>query len=122
MKKLSLIVAVCLSCVILFCGCNTFSQTADPIQEPTPRPRETQTDYSPDPDETQCVSDVDQEHEIFEEPDLENDTSQTVYITRTGKRYHSTANCPGLSNANAVYGSSLTAAKQKGLTPCARCH
>lgn len=48
--------------------------------------------------------------------------SQTVYITETGKRYHASQHCPGLSNAKVISESTLSAAKDKNLTPCARCH
>ena len=48
--------------------------------------------------------------------------SQTVYITETGKRYHASQHCPGLSNAKVILESTLSAAKDKNLTPCARCH
>ncbi len=49
-------------------------------------------------------------------------SSQTVYITDTGKKYHSAKNCSGLSNAKAVYESTLSDAQAQGLTPCAKCH
>ena len=45
----------------------------------------------------------------------------TVYITRTGIRYHCDPNCWGLRNANALYTVSLSEAKAKGLTPCQVC-
>lgn len=48
--------------------------------------------------------------------------SQTVYVTETGKKYHSTKNCSGLNNANAIYDSTLSEAKSRGLTPCSKCH
>lgn len=48
--------------------------------------------------------------------------SDTVYITETGKKYHATEHCPGLANAKAVFESTLAQAKDKNLTPCARCH
>lgn len=44
--------------------------------------------------------------------------SKTVYITKTGTKYHYNKNCRGLSNANAIYTSTLTEAKNKGLTLC----
>lgn len=56
------------------------------------------------------------------EPDTNTNTSQTVYITATGKKYHSTKNCSGLSNANAIYDSTLEEAENKGLEPCKKCH
>jgi hypothetical protein len=52
----------------------------------------------------------------------ENTNSQIVYTTKTGKRYHSRKTCSGLSNANAIYESTLSQAKGKGLTPCAKCY
>jgi translation elongation factor EF-Tu-like GTPase len=57
-----------------------------------------------------------------EESVQEGSTSTTVYITKTGKRYHCTPDCPGLSNANAIYRTTLTSAKSKGLTPCQKCY
>lgn len=58
------------------------------------------------------------------DPDYtEQDTSsKTVYITATGKKYHSTRDCSGLNNAKAIYESTLTEATNKGLGPCSKCH
>ena len=52
----------------------------------------------------------------------QNNNSQTVYITKTGKKYHSTKNCSGLNNANAIYDSTLSEAQGKGLTACSKCY
>lgn len=52
----------------------------------------------------------------------QNQTSQTVYITATGKKYHSTKYCSGLSNAKTIYESTLSAAQNKGLTSCSKCY
>ena len=49
-------------------------------------------------------------------------TTQTVYITKTGSKYHSSKNCTGLNNANTIYESTLQEAQQKGLKPCITCH
>ncbi len=49
-------------------------------------------------------------------------SEQTVLTTQTGKRYHSTKNCSGLSNAKAIFESTLQNAKNKGLTPCSKCY
>ena len=46
----------------------------------------------------------------------------SVYITRTGIRYHCKKNCWGLRNANAIYTVSLSTAKSKGLTKCQVCY
>ena len=47
--------------------------------------------------------------------------SQTVYITETGKKYHSRESCSGLNNAKAIYDSTISEAKNRGLTPCSKC-
>ena len=52
----------------------------------------------------------------------EETNAHTVYITETGKRYHSTKHCSGLSNAKAIYDSTLSNAQKKGLTPCSKCY
>lgn len=41
----------------------------------------------------------------------------TVYVTKTGKRYHYSSSC----NGGKYYESTLTSAKQRGLTPCQKC-
>lgn len=51
-----------------------------------------------------------------------NSSSKTVYITRTGKRYHCDKNCWGLRNAYALYKVSVSTAKKKGLTKCHVCY
>lgn len=43
--------------------------------------------------------------------------SRTVYITRTGKRYHYSSHC----NGGTYYASTLDKAKAQGLTPCKKC-
>jgi outer membrane biosynthesis protein TonB len=48
--------------------------------------------------------------------------SNVVYTTKTGKKYHCTKNCPGLSNANQIYESTLSQAQNKNLTPCSKCY
>ena len=45
----------------------------------------------------------------------------TVYITKTGKKYHSTKDCSGLSNAKEVLAVSRDEALRRGLTPCKVC-
>ncbi len=49
-------------------------------------------------------------------------TSKTVYTTETGKKYHSTKHCTGLNNANKIFESTLSAAKNSGLTACSKCY
>lgn len=47
--------------------------------------------------------------------------STTVYITKTGTKYHLDRKCYGLRNARAVYKSTRSAAKKKGLILCKVC-
>ncbi len=46
----------------------------------------------------------------------------TVYITETGKKYHATKTCRGLSNAKNILTVDINDAKAKGLEPCSFCH
>lgn len=48
-------------------------------------------------------------------------TSASVYITATGKKYHSSKNCRGLNNARKIYRVSSSEAKSRGLTKCKLC-
>ncbi len=45
-----------------------------------------------------------------------------VYTTETGKKYHSSKNCSGLSNAKKIFEKKLSEAESLGLTPCLKCH
>lgn len=46
-----------------------------------------------------------------------NNESRTVYITKTGKRYHYDSNC----NGGTYIASTLAEAQARGLTPCQKC-
>ena len=48
--------------------------------------------------------------------------SEVVYITKTGKKYHSYKGCPGLSRAKAIYESTLDQAEKMGLDKCSKCY
>jgi len=49
--------------------------------------------------------------------------SATVYIAPySGKRYHATQSCRGLSNARSVEAISLAEAERRGLPPCKICY
>ena len=50
-------------------------------------------------------------------PSQEPAASHTIYITKTGKRYHYDPNC----NGGTYYESTLEEALARGLTPCAKC-
>ncbi len=47
----------------------------------------------------------------------ESSTNKTVYVTKTGKRYHYDNNC----NGGTYYPSTLSEAQSRGLTPCNKC-
>jgi len=48
--------------------------------------------------------------------------STTVYITETGKCYHKSKKCRGLSRARKIYKTTLSDAKADGLRPCKICY
>lgn len=48
--------------------------------------------------------------------------STTVYITPTGKKYHSTPGCPTLSKSKTIKSVSINSAKAQGYTACKVCH
>ena len=48
-------------------------------------------------------------------------TSSEVYITATGKKYHSKPNC-GQTDTSKVRKATLEEAKAQGLEPCQKCH
>ncbi len=52
-----------------------------------------------------------------ENKDIVVSGDRTVYVTKTGKRYHYDSNC----NGGTYTESTLSAAKSKGLTPCKKC-
>lgn len=45
--------------------------------------------------------------------------TEYVWVTRTGKKYHSISNCGSTKSATQI---TLQEAKEKGLTPCAKCY
>ena len=46
---------------------------------------------------------------------------RTVYITRTGSKYHSETSCSGLNRAKSIYSCSESEAQSRGLTKCSIC-
>ena len=52
----------------------------------------------------------------------QDNSYKTVYVTETGKRYHSTDNCRYLGQANAIFEATLSDAQGRGLTECKGCY
>ena len=53
---------------------------------------------------------------------LKKSTSKKVYVTRTGKKYHSRKSCRGLNRAKKIYKTTLKKAKKQGLKKCKICY
>ena len=53
----------------------------------------------------------------IEAPSAAPEGANTVYVTRTGQRYHYSSTC----NGGTYYESTLEAARARGLTPCDKC-
>ena len=87
------------------------SSLANSSSQSEEKPTTSSTSSSSQPDETPSTDNSQQDN-----------SSQTVYVTATGKRYHSRTSCSGLNNAKAIYESTLSSAKNQGLTPCSICH
>ena len=56
----------------------------------------------------------------YDEPETPP-VSETVFITATGTKYHTSSSCNGLKNAKKVYKTTLKEAKADGYEPCALC-
>ncbi len=46
---------------------------------------------------------------------------ETVYVTPSGSRYHTSQDCPSLARSETVLETTEEAAAAQGLTPCSRC-
>lgn len=105
-KLLSLLMALSLALSLTACGGNAQPDSTEPedapstveepgqVSEPEPVP-EPEPEPAPDP-----------------EPQ-----SPTVYVTKSGKRYHYSSSC----NGGTYYESTLEQAQKRHLTPCEKC-
>lgn len=87
---------------------------SEPEQTPDTEPDSTpgqQPTLEPDDEQNSQTSSSQQE------PDSNPQNSRTVYITKTGSKYHYDNNCGN----GTYYESTLYAAKSRGLEPCAKC-
>ena len=88
-------------------------ESTPPTPSPTPAPAPTsaptpEPTVTPEPTATPAPTAV---------PESARPQSRTVYITRTGKRYHYSSTC----NGGTYYASTLDEARARGLTPCKKC-
>ena len=58
---------------------------------------------------------------LFTAMPIESCADQTVYTTKSGKKYHRKRNCTGLNNANEIFTSTESKAKSQNLKKCNKC-
>ena len=90
------------------------TDTPTPIPTATPEPVEILPDYMPEESDGQTSGQV---NEQINEQESEQTDERTIYITRTGKRYHYDPHC----NGGVYIPSTLEEALSMGLTPCKKC-
>lgn len=79
-----------------------------------------ETDQEPEAPPVEEVEEPETQPEVTEDPEpveQPQTTSRTVYVTATGSKYHYDNNCGN----GTYYKSTLDAAKNRGLEPCAKC-
>ena len=54
-------------------------------------------------------------------PELPEGEDTTVYVTKSGTKYHLSADCKGLKNAKKIIGTPLSDALKSGKTLCSLC-
>lgn len=79
--------------------------------ETTPAPAQPE-EPEPEPEQTTVSNQV-----VDEKPKQTAPQGNTVYVTKTGKKYHYNSSC----NGGTYYASTLEQAKARGLTPCSKC-
>lgn len=79
--------------------------------ETTPAPAQPE-EPEPEPEQTTVSKQV-----VDEKPKQTAPQGNTVYVTKTGKKYHYNSSC----NGGKYYASTLEQAKARGLTPCSKC-
>lgn len=79
-------------------------ETPEPEEEPAAQPAPEETPAQPEP-------------EAPAEAAAEKPKSRTVYVTKSGKRYHYDSHCNGAT----YYESDLDTALAQGLSPCKKC-
>lgn len=88
-------------------------QAAEPVAAPEPAAEpEPESTPEPEPEPVQKQEPAPEPQPAAEEPQ-----SQTVYVTKTGKRYHYDNHC----NGGTYYESTIENAIARGLTPCKKC-
>ena len=77
---------------------------------------------TPAPQEESATSSISPQPEPPAENIPQDNSSKIVYITETGKKYHSTGTCRYLKNSNGVFESTISNAQGLGLTECSGCY
>lgn len=92
-----------------------------PAEEPAEPQPEPQTELPQETPQAQQPSEPEKPAEAPAAPAADPAPAQgnarTVYVTKTGKRYHYDSSC----NGGTYYPSTLAEAKSRGLTPCKKC-
>lgn len=92
---------------------NIISEVKPVETTPAPaQPEEPKTEPEPEPEQTTTTKQT-----AEEKPQQTAPQGNTVYVTKTGKKYHYDDSC----NGGTYYASTLEAAKSRGLTACDKC-
>lgn len=91
--------------------------TSEEINEVESSPEQNNTESTTNSPTNEPSNTNSSSNESPKEEDVPISTGRTVYVTRTGKKYHYDSNC----NGGTYMESTLSAAKARGLTPCKKC-
>ena len=72
-------------------------------------------------DTTESVPNGDESTENNQGTTQVDKSEQTVYVSQTGKKYHSDIYCSRLYTSNEIYEMTLSEAKSKGIEACSKC-
>lgn len=112
-------VAESLDCQVLWDNekkCVSVYTGAEPSQTFSPQQEEPQA--VTEAEETRIAADAAEQERIYQQSaQAQNVQGSTVYITKTGKKYHHDSSC----NGGTYIASTLDDALARGLTPCQKC-
>lgn len=131
MKLRPIVFALILSLLIVFSGCSSSKSTTTTTPTSSQPATQTQQDQKAQPQQqtetkattsTQTTTPTQKATAPVATSTRSNQTEKTdvtVYVTKTGEKYHS-AGCSSL--AKSQISKSLSAAKSAGYTPCSKCN